>query len=42
MMITYLLSFMDKVALSQASIFGILKDDVFAAPFCHEIGQNNS
>ncbi|XWW92704.1 hypothetical protein V2A60_000629 [Cordyceps javanica] len=27
MTITYLLSFMDKVALSQASIFGILKDD---------------
>lgn len=25
---TYLLSFMDKVALSQASIFGILEDDV--------------
>ena len=28
MVITYLLSFMDKVALSEASIFGIREDDV--------------
>ncbi|ATY63955.1 Major facilitator superfamily general substrate transporter [Cordyceps militaris] len=32
MTMTYLLSFMDKVALSQASIFGILEDDVSYPP----------